>query len=925
MADTSLTYRLFGQDVSASKALDGVGKSADKAGKDIERGTSKGGAALSKLGSAAGTVAAGGILALGAAITQGVKDAASYQQLADKTAAVLKSTGNAAGTTVPHVQELAGSLESLSGADEELIINSQNVLATFCLEESAQALARGRGWVSHDELATGDEILAYDPDRDEAYWERIDSMHRFRIKGDLIRWRSRHIDVATTPHHRWWTVGNSGPQAYEPRFRTTEDISGRQVYVQIGGGAPAGFAGEAARSDDLVDLAGWVFTEGWFPKWRPQSRPRRERSCAACHERPARNTNGVARCDECALGPIQKGADHDPVTAETARHYAVAFCQSETANPLKVKRIRAMVERLRASGHRISETSRIAKRNGSTVVTWHFAGDLGRTIREMLPGKKLTHALIESFTADQAAGFLDVLIAADGSVRGNGSRVFIQKDRGQLDIVAALAAMLGQRTATTKRADLLTFQDTNRILGSAMHAEPEAYEGVVWCPHLRTGIFLARANGKTFWTGNTGIQNKAGANNDIFDQATKAALNLSTAMGSDLQSATVQVGKALNDPVKGMSALSKVGVSFTKEQKAMNKALVEGGEANALVALGFADSTAVVNQQVKAYEKQGKSVTDLVATYKKDMTPAQQKLYDHLVKGGNAMEAQKVILGELNKEFGGAAEAAGKGFSGSMARAQDAIGDAFRAVGVLLLPSLTKFADWVATKGVPMLVEFSHKLDPWMPVIKSVANVLGVVLVGALKVLWTVLTTVVFPAIGFLGKIFVETVGVILNGAAKAFGWVPGIGPKLQKAANDFNGFRDQVNRALAGIKDKDVNIYIHQQVLKTAGGQSVYSGAGNVRESRVQLRADGGPVVQGHPYIVGEQGMELFVPKANGFVVPNDRLLGASRPGSVALGGGPSITIQITQPLGTPEAIARAVRDALARSSSRGYGLGIA
>ena len=60
------------------------------------------------------------------------------------------------------------------------------------------------------------------------------------------------------------------------------------------------------------------------------------------------------------------------------------------------------------------------------------------------------------------------------------------------------------------------------------------------------------------------------------------------------------------------------------------------------------------------------------------MTPAQQKLYDHLVQGsGNAMEAQKVILGELNKEFGGAAEAARKGsFSGSMARAQDAIGDA---------------------------------------------------------------------------------------------------------------------------------------------------------------------------------------------------------------------------------------------------------
>lgn len=364
----------------------------------------------------------------------------------------------------------------------------------------------------------------------------------------------------------------------------------------------------------------------------------------------------------------------------------------------------------------------------------------------------------------------------------------------------------------------------------------------------------------------TGIQNKAGANNDVFDQATKAALNLSTAMGSDLQGATVQVGKALNDPVKGITALSKVGVSFTQQQK----------------------------DQIKA-----------------------------MVKSGDTMGAQKLILAELNKEFGGAAEAAGKGFAGSMARAQDAVGDAFRAVGTLLLPVLTKFADWIATKGVPMLMEFAHKVEPWMPVIQSVAHFLGTVLVAALKAVWAVLTNVVFPVIGKLAQVFMATVGVILNGAAKAFGWVPGVGPKLQQAANDFNGFRDQVNRSLAGIKDKDVNIYIHQQVLKTAGGQSVYSGAGNVRESRVQLRATGGPVVQGHPYIVGEQGMELFVPKSNGFVVPNDRLLGASRAGAPALGGGQVVKVYVTQPLGTPDAIGRAVRDALARSGNRGYGFG--
>ena len=41
---------------------------------------------------------------------------------------------------------------------------------------------------------------------------------------------------------------------------------------------------------------------------------------------------------------------------------------------------------------------------------------------------------------------------------------------------------------------------------------------------------------------------QGGANNDIFDQATKAANLASTAMASTLQSATVQVGKASTTP-----------------------------------------------------------------------------------------------------------------------------------------------------------------------------------------------------------------------------------------------------------------------------------------------------------------------------------------------------------------------------------------
>jgi len=107
----------------------------------------------------------------------------------------------------------------------------------------------------------------------------------------------------------------------------------------------------------------------------------------------------------------------------------------------------------------------------------------------------------------------------------------------------------------------------------------------------------------------TKIRNETGKNNDIFDQATKATLDLSVAMGKDMSSSAILVGKALNDPVKGATALSRAGVQLTKGQK----------------------------DQIKAF-----------------------------VESGRVMEAQKIILRELNTQFGGSAEAAGKTLPGQL-------------------------------------------------------------------------------------------------------------------------------------------------------------------------------------------------------------------------------------------------------------------
>jgi hypothetical protein len=144
----------------------------------------------------------------------------------------------------------------------------------------------------------------------------------------------------------------------------------------------------------------------------------------------------------------------------------------------------------------------------------------------------------------------------------------------------------------------------------------------------------------------TNIRNEVGKNNDIFNQATStvtdmaAALNNGEVSASGVKSASIQLGKALNDPVKGITALQKVGVSFTDGQK---------------------------------------------------------KQIESLVKSGKTMEAQKVILGELKKEFGGAAAAAGDPFT----RLTTIFGNLGEELGGYVLPYAEKFANFISNKLIP--------------------------------------------------------------------------------------------------------------------------------------------------------------------------------------------------------------------------------
>lgn len=64
----------------------------------------------------------------------------------------------------------------------------------------------------------------------------------------------------------------------------------------------------------------------------------------------------------------------------------------------------------------------------------------------------------------------------------------------------------------------------------------------------------------------------------VFDEALASILDMSQVLDQDLKTSAISLGKALNDPIAGISALSRVGVTFTEQQKEMIRTMAGAGD-----------------------------------------------------------------------------------------------------------------------------------------------------------------------------------------------------------------------------------------------------------------------------------------------------------------------------------------------------------
>lgn len=342
-----------------------------------------------------------------------------------------------------------------------------------CLLPSSQALSKTKGWVNYEDLKVGDEILAFNRDIGESEWQKVERVNVFDYDGDMIRLKTKHLDVLSTPDHRWVvTKPNKISKLDNTKVLTSEELYNSDKPYAIPIRAPHNNQVKARYSDAYVAFLGWYLTDGHL-----------------------KNGN------------------------------IVRICQSNTANPHKVDIIDSIMEELDV------EFSRREKNQ----VIWEIR-DPGFVykLNRLVPERKLNMRLLTRLTNSQLSILLENMRLGDGwSVWATGDKT----QGELLQALVVLCNNASSMYELSHEGDLSYFKDkkpskygqefvratktsygvkfsnfrksvnTKNTYNSENNLTKEKYVGKVWCPTVKSGAFFTRVIGedkryRTLITGN---------------------------------------------------------------------------------------------------------------------------------------------------------------------------------------------------------------------------------------------------------------------------------------------------------------------------------------------------------------------------------------------------------------------------------------
>jgi len=346
------------------------------------------------------------------------------------------------------------------------------VMPFYCVDSETEVLSQ-RGWLTREQVHVGDKIFTFNTASATAEWQIVDGIFLAQdYAGEMVSIRGkrgRGLDALVTPDHKWPVTSSyrSGKRwkghNYLGREHTTyllKETRHLNTSDRIPLAAPLADDTGGPYCDALVEIVGWVVTEGHYKK-----------------------NHGTT----------------------------IEISQSRTANPDKVRRIRDALDRLGARYHEFDAGL------DREIRYFGLTGEWSRRIRDLLPDKRLTMPFLLDLSTSQKALLINTLVAADGCMMHE-NQTFVTGDSAASDAFQALCAMSGRPTKTSVRqsrcglpgSDQKTAPIWTTTVKRVRHANVKdqqratvPYEGIVWCPHTVNETFLARRNGRVYFTGNT--------------------------------------------------------------------------------------------------------------------------------------------------------------------------------------------------------------------------------------------------------------------------------------------------------------------------------------------------------------------------------------------------------------------------------------
>jgi hypothetical protein len=400
---------------------------------------------------------------------------------------------------------------------------------------------------------------------------------------------------------------------------------------------------------------------------------------------------------------------------------------------------------------------------------------------------------------------------------------------------------------------------------------------------------------------------------DIFPDTTRAVVDMATAMNGgiipsaeELRQQSIQLGKALQDPDAGLGALHRVGVNVDELKKKFTDSMPIQEKQKLILkelATEFGGSGKAAAQtfggQIKMLQETfGDLMEDIgqgIVTVIRPLIEWFQYGVNHIEEFGNAiygylktplellwgiLQTQVIpvfkrlwneVLVPLAPFLGGVL----LGVLQVQLYIWSAVAEAVSIVGRAILYLKDRFVEAynflapIFGPAVQNLVkEFKEEL--W-PALQQLWNTIQTQLMPALKDLWKQVSPVLGPALIVLGAI----IGGSLVGALYVLaGVLTGITKAIQVVVSWTASMISWFNEAIKyvhGLADALTGVII--KVAQLGGFGAAISQVTN----NVGHRAAGGPVSANTPYVVGENGPELFVPGNSGAIVPNNKLGGST------------------------------------------------